>query len=159
MPIITLNRLDTAQKVYIRQLWNSNFPAQLAHSTLADFEAFLTRDPQRQHYLILNTEGAIAGWMMVFDRKGEPWFSIIVDEREQGQRIGSRLLEHAKTRHEALNGWVVDHNDDFLSDGRPYQSPIAFYLKNGFVTVPHIRSQDLKISCVKIHWHHGQDVS
>ncbi len=62
------------------------------------------------------------------------------------------MLELAKRKENELNGWVIDHNIDRKINGEFYVSPLDFYLKNGFVKLPHKRLELDKISAVSIKW-------
>jgi GNAT superfamily N-acetyltransferase len=115
-------------------LWNKEYPATLAHKTLEDFEAYLATLSYCKHYLLVENT-AIFAWGFEFDRNEERWFALIVDENEQGKRIGSQLLNRMKHENKTLNGWVIDHSNAKMSDGSFYRSPMTFYLKNGFAVL------------------------
>lgn len=70
----------------------------------------------------------------------------------QGDGYGTRLLNLAKEKEPVLNGWVIDRNEGVKYNGKPYRSPLEFYLKNGFQTIPGIRLELATLSAVKIQW-------
>jgi GNAT superfamily N-acetyltransferase len=118
---------------------------------MAGFEEYLSKTGNPLHYLIEEDQELI-GWMATFERENERWFSIILDSKHQKMGLGSRLINEAKKKEFYLNGWVVDHNNDIKSNGKPYQSPLSFYLKNDFEVLKEIRLETDKISVVKIRW-------
>jgi len=122
--------ITDTQKVEITALWNSEFPSLLAFEAVSDFEGFLQKSTNHLHIIYANKH--IQGWMMVFERNADTWFSIIISPEAQGKGLGRLLLHEAKKHVDVLNGWVVDVDTYETASGKPYTSPIAFYLKNGF---------------------------
>ncbi|MCB0473527.1 MAG: hypothetical protein KDC56_10755, partial [Flavobacteriaceae bacterium] len=57
-----------------------------------------------------------------------------------------------KEKETELNGWVIDHDNDYKINGELYKSPLNFYLKNGFQKSSDRRLELEKISAVKIKW-------
>jgi len=151
MKIIKTSLPDPKQKERIRELWNEEYPKQLAVSS-ESFDAFLLTTDRQNHYLIISVANEIAGWAFTFDRAGERWFSIIIETSHQRKGYGCVLLQLLKEKESVLNGWVIDHPHDVRQNGLPYVSPLSFYLQNGFTTLTGIRLEDDKISAVKIVW-------
>lgn len=152
MNIITSTQLSSTQKEAIRNIWNAEYPTSLQYSTLIDFDNFLNKQTDHKHILATNPEGKICGWFFSFTRDEENWFSILIDQSEQGQGLGSHLLNKAKETSTELNGWVIDNNHTVKSDGTLYKSPIDFYIKHNFVVLHDIRLEIEVMSAVKIKW-------
>ena len=62
------------------------------------------------------------------------------------------MLNTLKNDENTLNGWVIDHNSDKKLNGNIYQSPLEFYIKNGFETLSETRLELEIMSAVKIKW-------
>jgi len=152
MEIIESENLTFAQKEAVRKLWNQEYPKKLMLQNAADFENYLQNLNGKRHLLVLNDLKELAGWAFLFERNLETWFAIILDAKIQKKGFGNLLLSRLKARETQLNGWVIDHNNDFKQDGSCYVSPLNFYIKNGFVAIPEIRLETDKISAVKIEW-------
>lgn len=150
--IIETAYLAPEQKEVVHQLWNQEYPAQVSHTTLADFDAYLDNLAETTHYLLQSDSGAIEGWAIAFTREGERWFVIIVDSKVHGQGKGTTLLHKLKEKEPKLCGWVVAHNQYTKQNGELYPSPLKFYEKNGFTIDPEIRLETEKLSAVKIVW-------
>ncbi len=151
MKITKTSTLRTEQKDMICQLWNTEYPQNLAITTTA-FDAFLASSASQTHFLILENERDLVGWAYTFDREGDRWFSIIISHLHQGIGLGNVLLNLIKEKETHLNGWVIDHPHDRKQNGQPYLSPLSFYVKNGFTALPNLRLENEKISAVKIEW-------
>ena len=143
--------LRSEQKEMICQLWNTEYPQNLAITATA-FDAFLESSASQTHFLILENERDLVGWAYTFDREGDRWFSIIISHQHQGKGLGHVLLNLIKEKETCLNGWVIDHPHDRKQNGQPYLSPLSFYVKNGFTALPDTRLENEKISAVKIEW-------
>lgn len=152
MKIITTNSLDSNQKKVIYELWNAEYPKNLTHKNLSDFENYLNALTNQHHKLSIDENGAIKGWYFDFDRNHEKWFAMILAAEFHGKGFGTMLLNEAKKRESALNGWVIDKTDYLKPNGDYYKSPIPFYLKNGFQLVPEIRLELEHLSAVKMIW-------
>jgi len=139
------------QKVVIRYIWNNEYPENLA-VTPSTFDDFLDSTSNHMQYLIEGNDSEIIGWAFTFDRDEDRWFSMIIDSAYQGQGLGSILLNMLKEKESRLNGWVIDHPNDYKQNGDPYNSPLPFYIKNGFSPIPGIRFENEKISAIKIEW-------
>lgn len=151
MKIIKASMLSAEQKDMICQLWNTEYPLNLAITPTA-FDEFLEASASQTHFIILENEIELVGWAYTFDRAEDRWFSIIIGHAHQGKGLGHVLLNLIKEKETHLNGWVIDHPRDRKQNGQPYLSPLSFYLKNGFTALPHARLENEKISAVKIEW-------
>ncbi|KYG80325.1 hypothetical protein AWW67_09085 [Roseivirga seohaensis] len=152
MQVIQTKRLSEEQKERIMTLWNAEYPASLGYTTIAEFDEFLNKIEQLKHYILCNLNQTIIGWLCVFIRNEETWFSIILDSDFQKQGLGKKLINLAKHDFEALNGWVIDNDTCKKSDGSLYAIPLPFYLKNDFNVLSEVRLETEKISAVKIRW-------
>lgn len=139
-------------KTILLELWNTEYPEKIKHTSLAEFELYLTDLQQLSHFLLLDDLANILGWAFSFERNNENWFVIILSEKAKNKGYGTRLLKRLKEKHAILNGWVIDHNKDIKVDGSPYLSPLNFYKKNNFSVIPSVRIETGKISAVKIQW-------
>ena len=108
MKITKSTKLSGAQKDMICQLWNTEYPQNLAITATA-FDAFLESSASQTHFLILENERDLVGWAYTFDREGDRWFSIIISHAHQGKGLGHVLLNLIKEKENRLNGWVIDH--------------------------------------------------
>lgn len=151
MKIHVLPVLLPDQKTIVCSLWNNEFPEKLAVTPSA-FDDFLASTLNHNHYLIEGTDSRIMGWAFSFDREDDRWFSMIMDSEYQRQGLGRMMLNLLKENEDRLNGWVIDHPNDFKQNGDPYLSPISFYIHNGFTPIPEIRLENEKISAIKIEW-------
>lgn len=142
--------LTDAEKFRIAALWTAEYPADIAFFSVADFEEFLESIGNRRHFIATAQGGEIAGWLISFDRDGERWFSIIVDETFKGRGIGRGLLDLAFDHDRELNGWVVPTDEYFTHFGKPYKSPLGFYLKYGFDVIAGEKFAKTLIDTVKI---------
>ena len=152
MNIIKTENLSELQKQRIVELWNNEYPARLRLSGIASFDEYLSRLGAPEHYLLTNEDGQIKGWLACFTRDAEKWFAMIVDTSEQKKGYGSRLLSRVKEFETEFNGWVMDGDKAFKSNGEAYPSPLGFYLKNGFEVLEDVRLETETMSAVKIRW-------
>jgi GNAT superfamily N-acetyltransferase len=143
--------LQTDQLLQLMLLWNKEYPVSIAHNSFEDFETYLSTLSYCKHYL-LEENKMIYAWGFEFDRNNERWFALIIDNAQQGKRIGSHLLNYMKQFNKQLNGWVIDHSNAKMSNGNYYRSPLAFYIKNDFQLISHQRIDKEAISAVKIQW-------
>ena len=150
--IISTNSLDNSQTKVIFELWNAEYPKNLTHKTLSDFENYLNTLTNQHHMLLTDENGTVKGWYFDFDRYEEKWFAMILAHKIHGKGFGTLLLNEAKKRKSILNGWVIDKTDYLKQDGNCYKSPVPFYLKNGFQLLPEIRLELEHLSAVKITW-------
>lgn len=151
MKIIKTTSLTTSQKETIRYLWNREYPKQLAVTT-ESFEQYLSTTSDPYHLLVLDDAGEIAGWAFTFNRDGGRWFSIIINNLYQRIGLGKALLQLLKEREDQMYGWVIDHNAYVKQNGEKYESPLDFYVQNGFIPVPESRFEDEIVSAVKVVW-------
>ena len=152
MKVVKYSILPTEQKWRLLRMWNNEYPLSLKYECVADLDRYLQGLLLVVHYLLIDEKGVIMGWAWVFDRDGERWFAIVLDNSLQRMGYGSMLLDTLKENEAVLCGWVEDNNDKVKSNGEPYLSPIAFYKKNGFLLHPNDRLKTDKVSAVKIKW-------
>jgi GNAT superfamily N-acetyltransferase len=152
MKLIPTNTLSPEQKSAIINLWNNEYPENIAYSDPVDFDNYLAALGNPRHTLILTEDHKIIGWFVDFTREEEKWFAMIVDSSYQGKGLGSQLLTKAKEQNDELNGWATDHNNYKKRNGGVYKNPIEFYIKNGFSILSKTRLELEKLSAVKIKW-------
>lgn len=152
MNILYTTKINKSQKTELFELWNAEYPVNLAHGSLQDFDKYLDGVSNHKHFLLCNEAGAIQGWHFQFTRDDETWFGMIISSKLQGQGWGSKLLNKGKKTVNKLAGWVVDHADYLKANGEPYISPLGFYLKNDFEIVPDAKPAGDKLSAVKVIW-------
>lgn len=152
MNIIHTPKLTEQQKQGIVELWNAEYPRQIAHGSTADLDTYLNKLGNPHHFLLSNPEAKIVGWLSYFIRDEATWFAMIVSASVQGKGYGTQLINLAKQQVSELNGWATDHNRYVKQNGETYPSPIQFYLKNGFKVLPEVRLESEKLSTVKIQW-------
>lgn len=152
MEILKTYKLTIQQKQDILRLWNAEYPAHLNYQDVTGLEKYLGTLTNAVHWIISDPSEHIKAWLTTFTRDEARWFAMIVDGSLQGQGIGSRLLDAAKKQEQELNGWATDHDRDKRADGKPYSSPIHFYLKNGFEVLHNTRLEKGALSTVKIRW-------
>lgn len=152
MKILKTSILTNEQKLFILELWNKEYPAQLKHESLASLENYFASINGTHHLFLMDASNKPKGWFFQFQRDNEPWFAMILSSSHQGKGMGSLLLKEAKEHTNKLYGWAVDHNEYFKADGSVYPSPLAFYLKNDFQVLPKERLNSDKLSSVKVIW-------
>lgn len=152
MKVIKQTELNTIQKEHLFELWNNEYPENLAHTSIENIENYLNNLAEQTHYLVFSDEDKIEGWAVTFTRENEKWFAIILSEKLHKKGIGTKLLDKLKEDEEILNGWVIDHHLDKKSNGNFYRSPLGFYQKNGFNVMPETRLELEVMSAVKIKW-------
>ena len=145
------SELDRNEKIAIMGLWNKEYPAVMAYSSLSTFENYLESLGQPQHILVKQNQ-QIVGWCSKFDRDTKRWFLIILSSLLHKKRIGSNLLDRLKSEETELNGWVIDHHMEKKNNNYLYNSPLGFYMKNGFELEPNQRLETSNLSAVKITW-------
>jgi GNAT superfamily N-acetyltransferase len=150
--IIETTLLSETQKAEVLQLWNGEYPAQLRYAQPADFDTYLAALTDKTHLFAVNDEGQVLGWALSFIRDGERWFAIIIHRSMQGRGQGAALLNALKAKGQPLAGWATDHERYTKADGSPYQSPLGFYLRQGFTTNPLVRLALPHLSAVRIDW-------
>jgi len=152
MKFISSPILSQKHKNEIVELWNKEYPEKLCFPSLADFEVYLSELNDQAHILMLDRKNTVCGWYFDFLRDNERWFTLIIDSCFQGNSYGSAILDRAKAGASELNGWIVDHNNYKKKSREVYRSPVAFYLKNGFVKMENSRLDSEKIAAVKMKW-------
>ena len=152
MKIIKQAHLDDEQKKQLFELWNNEYPEQLAYQSIENLEKYLDKLANQTHYLLLNEQQNIQGWATTFLRDNERWFAIIVSEKLQGKGMGTQMLNKLKEDETVLNGWIIDHDADKKSNGKDYKSPVEFYQKNGFEMIADTRLELEIMSAVKMKW-------
>lgn len=159
MQVVETKILTQRQKEDILKLWNREYPVDLVYADMSEFEAYLQKLEEAHHYLVVDTEQAVMGWLACFTRDKERWFAMIMDSKIQGRGLGSGLLSLAKKLEKELNGWVIDKPAYKKSSGENYTSPIGFYIKNCFEVIADTRLETNIISAVKIRWRKEPTVS
>lgn len=152
MQFIKTSKLSKSQKQEICDLWNNEYPEKLNYRNLADFENYLKNLSKQSHIIMVDKDQNIKGWYFDFIRENEKWFAIILNSKFQGKGLGKKILNLVKEKESELNGWVIDHSNDKKQNGEIYESPLSFYLKNGFEILMKNRLENEKISAVKIKW-------
>ena len=152
MELIKKRGLSDLEMVELLELWNAEYPKTLAHSSIDSLNDYLTSLAETKHLLLLDERQKVRGWCFCFNRENQPWFAIIIDSKLKGQGFGTQLLNALKKEAQMLNGWVIDHNTYEKLNLEPYQSPLPFYLKNGFQILSEERLELEHISAVKIKW-------
>lgn len=148
MNLIKQTNLTNKQFEKINQLWNQEYPINLNNR----FPLLLNDCKVFSHYLFENENSEVIAWAVDFEKDNETHFSIIVDSNYKGKGLGKLLINQIKDENVNFYGWVIDHNEDLKENGEVYQSPIAFYLKQGFTIVPDCRLDTEMIKAVKIAW-------
>lgn len=144
--------LTAEQKETITRLWNAEYPENINYAGAAEFEEFLNKQTNRQHFLLFDENENLKGWLMTFTRDGERWFSVIIDGTDQKKGYGTTLLNEVKRFESEIHGWVVAHDDYLKSNGEKYRSPIGFYRKNGFAVLDDVKLEKQDFTLVKIKW-------
>jgi hypothetical protein len=152
MKVVKTKSLNTEEKEVVFSLWNDEYPGQLGFNTTIDMDKYLATLHGLEFYLLKNDIKFIEGWAMTFRTGEEKWFTITVSNKVQRQGKGRFLLDKLKADNNALNGWVIDHENDTKRNGEIYQSPLEFYKKNGFRVFPEYRLEIPVLSAVKIAW-------
>lgn len=152
MKIIEQTELTEDQKSRVVELWNAEYPVDLKHSEVSEFDKYLNERPNKKHFLLIDSSNKIVGWACAFDRENARWFAIIIDGKMHGQGLGVKLIDALKTAENRFFGWVIDHADSKKSNGESYRSPLGFYKKLGFKVHENERIEKEGISGVKIEW-------
>lgn len=152
MQLIKNNSPTPLQKESIFRLWNTAYPSSITYVFMAQLNSYLNNLLAPEHYFLVNDQNEIAAWALTFSRDNERWFAIIVGDGYKKKGLGTLLLNQIKLNATVLNGWVIDSNKYFKSDGVQYISPLNFYMKNNFKVLPDIRLEIPQMSAVKIRW-------
>ena len=151
MKVLETTDLTDSQKSQLLILWNSEYQDHLGLNGTLALDTYLEGLTNVRHFL-LSIDDEISAWAWTFDRDDERWFAIIISESVQGIGLGRKMMDHLKQSEETLNGWVTDHEEDKRSDGRPYKSPLPFYIKNGFEVIEDQRLLKGALNAVKIRY-------
>ncbi len=150
--ISSVTSLTDDLKLKIFDLWNSNYPIDIALKTEEDFSLYLAGLDNKTHFMIINSHDMLEAWMMTFSRDNKTQLAMIVDFNAQNKGLGSMLLEKAKELNTSLYGWIVQSNEYKLVNGKSYKSPAAFYIKNGFEIQNDISLENAPIKAERIYW-------
>ncbi len=142
--------LADSRKSEVYRLWNAEYPKNLSYQSTSEFDKYLESLEAVDHFLLIDQTEKLKGWALSFCRENSIWFALIVDSKVQGNGYGRLLLDVLKESHPKLNGWVIDHSNEIKNDGSYYQSPMDFYLKNGFELVTDKTLKNDKLSAVMI---------
>jgi RimJ/RimL family protein N-acetyltransferase len=145
MEINKTKYINNDQFQQINQMWNEEYPIKLKDR----FELLLEGVEKYNHYLI-EQENKVLAWAVEFEKENETRFSIIVKNEHKGQGFGKLLINRLKRDLGEFYGWVIDHNNDLKQNGEIYNTPIEFYLKNGFEILCEERIDSEMIKAVKI---------
>ncbi|NVJ45722.1 MAG: GNAT family N-acetyltransferase [Cytophagia bacterium] len=152
MRLVRVKAPSEEQKTQIYEIWNVEYPSKIGYKHISEFEAYLDKLVDQHHILALDEHEKVLGWFFDFIRNEERWFAIILDSSLHGKGVGSKMLDLAKSSNTVLNAWVTDHNTDLKRNGEYYQSPLQFYIKNGFEVLTDVRIETDILSAVKIRW-------
>ena len=152
MKIERTQNLTNQQKEIIVRLWNAEYPAPLAYDGVKDFDDFLSKLGEPNHFLLFDDAENLKGWLASFTRHGEIWFSMIVDTSIQKKGFGTMLLNEVKKFEDEINGWAIADDKYLKNNGEKYLSPIEFYRKNNFEILTGEKFENEKISAIKIKW-------
>jgi GNAT superfamily N-acetyltransferase len=144
--------LNEKQKLEVIQLWNDEYPKELSHRSLVEFDQYLNKLSDKNHILLSDENGTVKGWLIYFLRDNEQCFAMLLDSSLQGQGWGSKFLNLAKQRNSELNGWVIDNDNERKQNGQNYKSPIGFYRKNAFEVRTDIQLKKKNINGIKVIW-------
>jgi GNAT superfamily N-acetyltransferase len=159
MKIIQTTSLTLDQKQSLFELWNSEYPEKSGYKEMSEFENYLDGLLNKEHYLVVDVQNQILGWAFTFFREDEDWFGIIINSEMQGKGFGKLLMDELKKSKSVLNGWVIDHQNNWKQNKERYLSPLGFYTKNGFLVHQNSRIENEKISAVKISWESSRIVA
>lgn len=124
--------LNSTQKEAIRLLWNSEYPINILHETIADTEQYLNKLTDQNHTFVYDDSGNIIAWYFDFIRDQERNFAIIVSSKHQKKGLGIELINQAKKNNSVLNGWVIISEGHKRQNSKPYKLPLGFYQNLGF---------------------------
>lgn len=127
--------LNSTQKEAIRLLWNSEYPINILHETIADTEQYLNKLTDQNHTFVYVDSGNIIAWYFDFIRDQERNFAIIVSNEHQKKGLGIELINLAKMNNSVLNGWVIISEGHKRQNSKPYKLPLGFYQNLGFQTL------------------------
>ncbi len=152
MKIVEQSELSNEQKSRIVEMWNAEYPLNIAHPDISSFDDYLDKLGDKKHFLLIDESEKIVGWAMLFERDGAKWFAIIVDGNSQGKGYGIKLLDALKAAEKRFFGWVIEMDDFEKANGERYRSPLEFYKKIGFIVHENEKLIKENISGIKIEW-------
>lgn len=95
MNFIKTKTISEKQKIEIVRLWNSEYPKELSHSNLSDFDQYLQGFSNLNHTLLSDENKNVKGWIIYFVRDNEQCFAMLLDSALRGQGWSSKLLNVA----------------------------------------------------------------
>ena len=152
MRITKSKSLTLAQKQELFELWNMEYPVNLQYKHVSELEDYLSKLEDQNHILLIDEKDKIKGWYCDFLRDNARWFLTMLNTEMQGIKFGTQFMELAKEGNNELNGWVINTNNYFKSNGEVYPSPIEFYRKNGFKILDNSELKTDKIRAIKVQW-------
>src|SRR5688500_1408189 len=99
MHFTTTKILSEKQKLEIVKLWNNEYPKELSHSNLSEFDQYLQGLSDLNHILLSDKNENLRGWLIYFIRDNEQCFAMLLDSSLQGKGWGSKFLNLAKERN------------------------------------------------------------
>jgi hypothetical protein len=151
MIIKTYPDLTVDQKLSVLKIWNKEYPKQM-NKSIEELDVYLSGLENVVHFLILNNDEEALGWAFKFTRDLQRWFVFILCNTIHEKGWGSKMLQKIIDNEVEINGWVVDKDLYRKSDSTIYRSPLTFYHKNGFISVPESRLETQDLSAVKIKY-------
>lgn len=144
--------LSDSQKQNILNLWNNEYPEEIAYASIEEFNTYLDNLSDHSHYFISDGDIADIGWAMTFKRNNELNFAMIVHSEYQRMGVGTYLIDKIKEGQHKLVGWTIESGEYQKGSGGPYISPIKFYKKNHFEIHSNKYLENAPINAVKISW-------
>ncbi len=151
MIIAITKHLTDEQLREVNALWDTEYQQTLN----GRFPKLLDGVDDYCHYLV-ERQGRVVAWAVHFNKDEEVRFSIIVSADQQGNGIGKLLIDQLKKDLQCFYGWVVDNNYHLKADGTFYQSPLQFYIKQGFEVLHDQRIDNEMLNAVKVRWVRGE---
>ncbi len=148
MAITKTTVLTQHQANQLNELWNNEYPLTLANR----FNILLDGVDHYMHYIIQDSNQTVMAWAVVFEKEQQMRFSIIVSDTHKNKGLGTLLINALKQDYTEFYGWVIDHDHAIKSNGSYYQSPMPFYIKQGFEILTDIRINTNMLQAVLIKW-------
>ncbi|MFZ1703347.1 MAG: hypothetical protein WAT79_03320 [Saprospiraceae bacterium] len=73
--------LNYVDKLQVHNLWNIEYPENLSHQNLSDFEEYLQKLTNQTHFFLKNSENTNIGWALTLERENEKWFTLCLSNR------------------------------------------------------------------------------
>ena len=153
MNIIQKNILNQYDKAFVYACWNEVYPERFCFNEYIQFELYISQLQSQRHFMLLNDFQNPIGWLCTFEREEQTWFVMLIDNRYKNKQGVSQLLKAAKSVYEELIGWMIVDDEAICKNNIPYQSPVEFYKKNLFQSVPNTREVIRGIYLEKMRWH------